>query len=307
MKKYRYIRILGRGVNGNVCLVEDQSFKLYATKCFAKNEKEYTHEVNILNALASPGSPYVAQLLLTFDTNCLSHILLEAMDSTLKAYMAVKRMKHDEVESAFVQVIRGLKYCHDLKIYHRDVKPDNVLINGNGDVKLCDFSLSCKVVQNENLTDYVVTLWYRAPELLFGCTWYNYSIDIWAACCTLIEMIHGTLPFLPVENTELSQIKAIILKIGKPTKDQMSKMNKTLVDIEGFAESSERFYSHIPFVNRTFVYDMQKRPTCDDILSELATMIDIDKKVPFDVHPTTRVELDSTPPAGWEMFDEKNF
>ena len=248
-------------------------------------------------------------MIATIQTPVFVYILLEPMDSTLHTYMMTNKIQTAQIEATFVQLIRALKYCHDLNVYHRDVKPDNILINANGDVKLCDFSLSKEVTNPGNMTDYVVTLWYRAPELFFGCTWYNASIDVWAACCVLLEMIYGKPPFWPKENTEICQLKAIVAKIGKPTKDQLSRIAnlKLNINIHGFEEHIDRFWSNIPFVDRTFVYDIESRPSCNDILKELSTTnLDMDQKVPFDICHVDRVELNLMPPADWnDVFTNK--
>ena len=303
MKKYRFIRLLGEGVNGHVCLIEDQeNFKVYAMKRYAKDDEFSERELNILKLLLPKPSIYLIQMIDTIQTPLFLYILLEPMDSTLHAYMMAKKIQTAQIEATFVQLMKALKHCHELNIYHRDVKPANILINAHGDVKLCDFSLSKEVINPGNLTDYVVTLWYRAPELFFGCTWYNASIDVWAACCVLLEMIYGRPPFWPKENTEICQLKAIFAKIGKPTQDQLSKFtnSKLNINIDGFEDHVDRFWSNISFVDRTFVYDMQSRPSCNDILNELSTTIsDIDQKVPFDIHQVDRVKLNSIPPADW--------
>lgn len=310
MKKYRFLRILGEGVNGHVCLIEDQEdFKVYAMKRYAADDEDGKKETKVLELLfAKTATPYLIKMLEVLETPSFSYILLEPMETTLKAYMMKNKIQANQIEATFVKVMRALKHCHDLNVYHRDVKPDNVLINANGDVKLCDFSLSKEIINRGNLTYYVVTLWYRAPELLFGCRWYNSSIDVWAACCLLLEMIYGKPPFWPQTNTEICQLKAIFAKIGKPTKDELSKISSSdYNDIAGFVGNTDRFWSNIPFVDRTFVYDMESRPSCNDILNELSTIIlDMDQKVQFDIHQVNRVELNSTPPEDWnDVFTHK--
>lgn len=94
------------------------------------------------------------------------------------------------------QLLRGLKYCHDRRVLHRDLKPQNILITSNGDLKLADFGLArAKSLPTKTFTNEVVTLWYRAPDVLLGNIDYGTSIDIWGVGCIFFEMATGYAPF----------------------------------------------------------------------------------------------------------------
>jgi cyclin-dependent kinase 12/13 len=96
------------------------------------------------------------------------------------------------------QLLSGLMHCHDRGILHRDIKGSNLLIDKNGMLKIADFGLAnyYTPLHNRPLTNRVVTLWYRAPELLLGATDYGVGIDLWSAGCLLGEMFAGR-PILP--------------------------------------------------------------------------------------------------------------
>lgn len=79
------------------------------------------------------------------------------------------------------QILRGLKYVHSAHVLHRDLKPSNILLNASCDLKICDFGLARTTTEGNNfMTEYVVTRWYRAPELLLSCESYGAGIDVWS-------------------------------------------------------------------------------------------------------------------------------
>lgn len=107
---------------------------------------------------------------------------------------------------------RGLKYIHSAGVIHRDLKPSNILINENCDLKICDFGLAR--VQEGQMTGYVSTRYYRAPEIML--TWQKYSekVDIWSAGCIFAEMILGR-PLFPGKN-HIDQFCVITQLLGSP-------------------------------------------------------------------------------------------
>lgn len=106
-----------------------------------------------------------------------------------------------------------MKYLHSANVLHRDLKPGNLLVNANCELKICDFGLARKGRDNgQFMTEYVVTRWYRAPELLLCCDNYGTSIDVWSVGCIFAEIL-GRKPIFP--GTEgLNQLKLIINVLG---------------------------------------------------------------------------------------------
>jgi len=87
------------------------------------------------------------------------------------------------------QLLRGLKYVHSANVLHRDLKPSNLFLNANCDLKIGDFGLARTTSETDFMTEYVVTRWYRAPELLLNCSEYTAAIDIWSMGCILGEIM----------------------------------------------------------------------------------------------------------------------
>ncbi|KAJ8450178.1 hypothetical protein Cgig2_033372 [Carnegiea gigantea] len=115
------------------------------------------------------------------------------------------------------QLLRGLQYLHSANVLHRDLKPGNLLVNSNGDLKICDFGLArCTTGSREHqlMTEYVVTRWYRAPELLLSCACDNHgaAIDVWSVGCIFAEIL-GRKPVFPGTDSH-AQLKLIISVLG---------------------------------------------------------------------------------------------
>ena len=125
------------------------------------------------------------------------------------------RFSESEVKTLTIQLLQGLGFIHGLNIIHRDIKLSNLLYNNRGQLKICDFGLARIAARDgDDMTNNVVTLWYRAPELLLGCTCYSSSIDIWSCACILAELYLGR-PIFP-GNNEIDQIKIIFSCLGAP-------------------------------------------------------------------------------------------
>mmetsp|Transcript_15568 Transcript_15568/g.17273 ORF Transcript_15568/g.17273 Transcript_15568/m.17273 type:complete len:338 (-) Transcript_15568:325-1338(-) len=121
------------------------------------------------------------------------------------------------VRSFLRQILAGVGYCHTLRILHRDLKPHNLLISADGrQVKLADFGLArLSGLPNSPYTFEVVTLWYRAPELLLGANRYSSAVDIWSVGCIFAEMATG-MPLFP-GRSDIDQMFKIFQRRGTPT------------------------------------------------------------------------------------------
>ncbi|CAK8671064.1 unnamed protein product [Clavelina lepadiformis] len=121
-----------------------------------------------------------------------------------------------QVKCIILQLLNGLKFLHDAFIVHRDLKVSNLLMTDKGILKIADFGLArTHGIPSKDMTPRVVTLWYRAPELLFGAKTHNAAIDIWASGCILAELLAHK-PLFPGKS-ELEMIELIIEMLGSPS------------------------------------------------------------------------------------------
>jgi len=147
------------------------------------------------------------------------YLVFEFLDQDLKKYMdSVASMDPKLVKSYIYQLIDGLLFCHKRRILHRDLKPQNLLIDKKGALKLADFGLArAFCVPLRPYTHEVITLWYRAPEILLGSAAYATPVDIWYAGCIFAEML-AKRPLFPGDS-EIDQLFRIFRTLGTPTED----------------------------------------------------------------------------------------
>ncbi|MCJ8732833.1 hypothetical protein PDJAM_G00215850 [Pangasius djambal] len=129
------------------------------------------------------------------------------------------------------QLFRSLAYIHSFGICHRDIKPQNLLLDPETAVlKLCDFGSAKQLVRGEPNVSYICSRYYRAPELIFGATDYTSSIDVWSAGCVLAELLLGQ-PIFPGDSG-VDQLVEIIKVLGTPTREQIREMNPNYTEFK---------------------------------------------------------------------------
>ncbi|KAK2434014.1 mitogen-activated protein kinase protein MMK2 [Trifolium repens] len=205
------------------------------------------------------------------------YIVYELMDTDLHQIIQSNQVLTDEHCQYFLyQLLRGLKYIHSANVLHRDLKPSNLLLNANCDLKICDFGLARTTSETDFMTEYVVTRWYRAPELLLNCSEYTAAIDVWSVGCILMEILRRE-PLFPGKDY-VQQLSLITELLGLPNEedlgflrsDNAKKYVKQLqhVDKQPFAQ---RFPDISPLAidlaEKMLVFDPSKRITVEEALN----------------------------------------
>jgi glycogen synthase kinase 3 beta len=167
------------------------------------------------------------------------------------------------------QVFAGLHYVHSIGITHRDVKPPNILVDPeSGELKICDFGSAKMLKPGEPSVSYIASRYYRAPELIYDCTTYNESIDIWAAGCVFAEAIMAGTPLFPGSDS-VGQLTEIAKVIGPPREADLASFPHTL-DLKLPASARTSLQATLPghallevldLLKKIFVYNPGERPT----------------------------------------------
>ncbi|KAF5338421.1 hypothetical protein D9758_012222 [Tetrapyrgos nigripes] len=162
-------------------------------------------------------------------------LIFEYCEQDLKKYMDQHgergALDPNTVRSFMYQLLKGTAFCHENQVLHRDLKPQNLLINRKGELKLGDFGLARAFgVPVNTFSNEVVTLWYRAPDVLLGSRTYSTSIDVWSCGCIFAEMISGVPLFRGRDNQD--QLLHIMRVIGTPTDAQFQKIFKDSPEIQ---------------------------------------------------------------------------
>jgi len=191
---------------------------------------------------------------------------------------------------------------HSASVLHRDLKPSNLLLNSNCDLKVCDLGLARGLtddVKSAELTEYVVTRWYRAPEIMLACQEYTKSIDIWSVGCIFAELL-ARRPLFPGDDY-IDQLRKICQKLGKPKSADLDFVT---------SEKARRFILSLPETNAVNIGSMfpDVDPNAVDLLQKMlqfhpARRISVEEALAHPFMETLHVESDEPSAACEPVFE----
>ncbi|XP_015894373.3 cyclin-dependent kinase G-2 isoform X1 [Ziziphus jujuba] len=241
-------------------------------------------EINILLSFHHPSIVDVKEVVVGSNLDSI-FMVMEYMEHDLKGLMETMKQpfSQSEVKCLMLQLLDGIKYLHDNWVLHRDLKTSNLLLNNRGELKICDFGLARQYGSPlKPYTHLVVTLWYRAPELLLGAKQYSTAIDMWSLGCIMAELLSKE----PLFNgkTEFDQLDKIFRTLGTPNetiwpgfsklpgvkvnfvKHQYNLLRKKF-PATSFTGSPVLSDSGFDLLNKLLTYDPEKRITAEAALN----------------------------------------
>lgn len=204
--RYSLIRLIGSGAYGVVIsardAIEDKNVAIKMVPRAFNDEidaKRILREIKLMKHLRHENIVNIIDMMPPLATSVEDfrdvYIVADLMETDLHRIIYSKQaLSIDHAQYFVYQMLRGLKYIHSANVIHRDLKPSNLLVNSNCDLKICDFGLARgihhrSIGKTMLLTEYVVTRWYRAPEIMLACQEYSKPVDIWSVGCIFAELI----------------------------------------------------------------------------------------------------------------------
>jgi len=223
-ERYEKIDKLGEGTYGVVYKAKDtqtgQTVALKKIRLEAEDEGVPSTAIREISVLKELRHANIVQLLDVVHQDGKLFLVFEFLQQDLKKYMDAvgKKVGRMLVKSYLYQLVRGIEFCHSHRVLHRDLKPQNLLIDKYGTLKLADFGLARPVqLPVRTYTHEVVTLWYRAPEILLGGKQYSMPMDIWSIGCIFAELVNRA-PLFPGDS-EIDQLFKIFRLLGTPNEE----------------------------------------------------------------------------------------
>ncbi|MEQ2254832.1 Mitogen-activated protein kinase 11 [Ilyodon furcidens] len=276
-ERYQNLTPVGSGAYGTVCSAYDVvSRQKVAVKKLSRPFQSLIHSrrsYRELRLLKHMKHENVIGLLDVFtpagrleDFNEL-YLVTNLMGADLNNIVKFQRLSDEHVQFLIYQLLRGLKYIHSAGLIHRDLKPSNVAVNEDCELRILDFGLARQT--DDEMTGYVATRWYRAPEIMLNWMHYNQNVDIWSVGCIMGELLKGKVLFPGTDY--IDQLKRIMEVVGTPTPDLLKKI---------CSEHAQKYIQSLPFMPQQ---DMEKifrgaNPLAIDLLKRML-VLDCDERI----------------------------
>ncbi|KAL1299811.1 hypothetical protein HN51_044354 [Arachis hypogaea] len=290
--RYKILEVIGKGSYGVVCAAIDTHTggkvaikKINDVFEHISDAIRILREVKLLRLLRHPDIVDIKRIMLPPSKRDFKdiYVVFELMESDLhQVIKANDDLTREHHQFFLYQMLRALKYMHTANVYHRDLKPKNILANANCKLKICDFGLARVAFNDEPTaifwTDYVATRWYRAPELCGSfSSKYTPAIDIWGIGCIFAEVLTGK-PLFPGKSV-VHQLDLITDLLGTPSPEVIAgvrneKARKYLTEMRKKppVPFEKKFPNADPLalrlLQRLLAFDPKERPTAQEALAD---------------------------------------
>ncbi|XP_075975498.1 mitogen-activated protein kinase p38b-like isoform X1 [Anticarsia gemmatalis] len=276
-ERYQMLTPVGSGAYGQVCSAIDTLHNMkVAIKKLARPFQSAVHAKRTyreLRMLKHMNHENVIGLLDVFSPEKTLeefqqvYLVTHLMGADLNNIVRTQKLSDDHVQFLVYQILRGLKYIHSAGIIHRDLKPSNIAVNEDCELKILDFGLA-RPTETE-MTGYVATRWYRAPEIMLNWMHYNQTVDIWSVGCIMAELLTGRTLFPGSDH--IHQLNLIMEVLGTPAQEFMQKIS---------SESARNYIQSLPTLKRRDFREVFRgaNPLAVNLL-ELMLELDADKRI----------------------------
>ncbi|XP_043924875.1 mitogen-activated protein kinase 9 isoform X3 [Protopterus annectens] len=305
LKRYQQLKPIGSGAQGIVCAAFDVILNInVAVKKLSRPFQNQTHAKRAyreLVLLKCVNHKNIISLLNVFTPQKSLeefqdvYLVMELMDANLCQVIHME-LDHERMSYLLYQMLCGIKHLHSAGIIHRDLKPSNIVVKSDCTLKILDFGLARTACTNFMMTPYVVTRYYRAPEVILGMG-YKENVDIWSVGCIMGELVKGVVIFQGTDH--IDQWNKVIEQLGTPSPEFMKKLQPT---VRNYVENRPK-YPGVKFEDLfpDWIFpseserDKLKTSQARELLSRML-VVDPDKRISVDEalhHPYISVWYDS--------------
>ncbi|XP_072306193.1 mitogen-activated protein kinase 14A isoform X2 [Eucyclogobius newberryi] len=276
-ERYQNLLPVGSGAYGSVCSAYDEKTGLkVAVKKLSRPFQSIIHAKRTyreLRLLKHMKHENVIGLLDVFSpTPSLKefkdvYLVTHLMGADLNNIVKCQKLTDDHVQFLIYQILRGLKYIHSADIIHRDLKPSNLAVNEDCELKILDFGLARQT--DDEMTGYVATRWYRAPEIMLNWMHYNMTVDIWSVGCIMAELLTGRTLFPGTDH--INQLQQIMRLTGTPPTSLINRMP---------SHEARNYVMSLPLMNKRNFADVfiGANPLAVDLLEKML-VLDTDQRI----------------------------